>query len=136
MLHDLVAALPSGDLVAVVNLQAHFLAEVQRIRRVVAGDGDGFAVDEAVEFERRAQRGDLLHDLLHLTISQRHLIESIDPAIVLKQDLLPIRQQVRLARVLDDFRIAPTALAQFVDHGIFKFGFFGKGHEIKNEGGV
>ncbi len=127
LLHDLVAALPGGNLVAVVDLQAHFLAKVQPLRWIVAGDGDGFAIDEAIKLERRAQRGDLLHNLLHLAVSQRYLIESIDPAIVLKQDLLPVRKQVRLGRILDDFCIAPTALAQLVDHGVFKFGFFGKG---------
>ena len=127
LLHDLVAALPCGDLVAVVDLQAYFLAEVQPVRWIVAGDGDGFAIDETVELERGAQRGDLLHDLLHLAVRERHFIEPILAAIVLKEDLLPVRQQVPLARLLNDFRVAPAALAQLVDDGSFKFGFFGQG---------
>ena len=95
-----VSALPSGDLVAVVDLQAHFLAKVQPVRWVVPGDSDSFAIDETVEPERGTQRGDLLHDLLHLAVRERHFIEPILAAIVLKEDLLPVRQQVGFARLI------------------------------------
>lgn len=127
LLHDLVAALPSSDFVAVVDLQTHLLAKVQFVGWIVSGNGDSLAVDEAIELERCAQSGELLHDLLHFAISQRHFIEPVLAAIVLKKDALPIRQQVRLARVFDDIRVSPTTLAQLVDHGGFKIGFFGKG---------
>ena len=50
--NDLVAALAGGDLVTVVDFQTHFFAEVQLVRRVVAGDGHGLAIDEAVQLER------------------------------------------------------------------------------------
>ena len=73
--------------------------------------------------------GDLLHDLLHLALRQRHFIEPILPAIVLEKNLRPVRPQVRLARVLDDLRVALTALAQLVNDGGFEVGFFGEsGH--------
>lgn len=54
----------------------------------IAGDGHRLAIVETVELERSAQRG----DLMYLAVGQQHLVEPIDLAIVLKNDLLPVRQ--------------------------------------------
>ena len=67
----LVAALTGGDLAAVIDLEAHLLAEVEAVIDVVASDGDGLPVDKAVELQGGAEGRDLLHNLLHLAVGKR-----------------------------------------------------------------
>ena len=57
---------------------------MEGIRRIVPLDGDGFAVDEAIEFEGRAQGFDLLQNLLHLAGGEGRVIQSVDAPVVLE----------------------------------------------------
>lgn len=84
LLRDLIPALPGGNLLPVIDLQADLPAKVEGIRRIVSLDGDGFAVDEAIEFEGRAQRFDLLQNLLHLAIGEGRVVQSVDAPVVLE----------------------------------------------------
>jgi len=52
LLHDLVAALPCGYLLPVINLEADLFSQMQRIVWVVSDDRDGLTVDKTVEFKR------------------------------------------------------------------------------------
>ncbi len=97
LLGDLINAPTRGDITPIVNVEAHFLAEVQRIIGIVALDGNGLAVDETVELHRRAQRRYLLEYLLHLAVCQATAIEPVDARIVLVEDLCPVGKEILLA---------------------------------------
>ena len=84
LLRDLIPALPGGDLLPVVDLQADLPTKVEGVRRIVPLDGDGFAVDEAIELEGRAQGFDLLQNLLHLAGGEGRVIQSVDAPVVLE----------------------------------------------------
>ena len=84
LLRDLIPALPGGDLLPVVDLQADLPAKVKGICRIVPLDGNGFAVDEAVELEGGAQGFDLFQDLHHLAVGEGRVVQPVDATVVLE----------------------------------------------------
>ena len=127
LLHNLITALPGGNLPTLIDLQGNFLAEVGCIIRIVPLDGDAAAVDEAVQAQRCAQGGDLLNDLLHLPIRQRKIIQAVNTPVVFKQNISPVPDQLRFAEILQDL-IFPALCLQQVNQGLFKVRFFAKCH--------
>ena len=81
---DLVAALPGGDFLAIVDLQADFLAEMCCVCGIVTFDGHGFAVDEGIQRQWRAQCFDLFEDLRHLTLGKALPVQAIDAFVVVE----------------------------------------------------
>ena len=65
---NLIAALTGGNFLTVIDFQADFFAEVQFVRGIVAFDSNGFTIDKTVEFQRRAQTGNLVKNLLHFSV--------------------------------------------------------------------
>ena len=132
LLSYLVAALAGRDLLAIVDLQAHLLAQVKRIVGVVARDGDGLSVDEPVERERGLERFYLFDDLCHLALGERAAIQAVDIRVVLEQNLRPVLDEVLLGGIAQDaVRIVPSVLLQHSDDRFFERGLF-----IKNHGGA
>ena len=118
---DLVAAHAGGDLAAVVDLQADFLAQVQLIVRVVALDGHRLAIDEAVELHGRSQLDDLLEDLLHLPMGERATVQAVDLTVVLEEDVRPVVQQVLFRRVFKDPAVViPPVFLKIPDKGFLE----------------
>ena len=57
---------------------------MEGIRRIIPLDGDGFAIDEAIELEGRAQHFDLFQNLLHLAIGEGRVIQPVDATVILE----------------------------------------------------
>ncbi|MDY4470728.1 MAG: hypothetical protein SPE94_01055 [Collinsella sp.] len=113
----------------VVDFQADFLAQVKGVIRVVADDGNGFAVDEPVERQRGLKRFDLFDDLRHLTLREWTAIQAVYAGIVVKQDFRPVADKVLFGRVAKNtFRIVPTVLFQHSDNRFFERSFFIENH--------
>ena len=81
---DLVPALPSGDFLAIVDLQADFLTEMCCVCGIVTFDGHGLAVDEGIQRQWRAQCFDLFEDLRHLTLGKALPVQAIDAFVVVE----------------------------------------------------
>ena len=84
LLSYLVAALASGDFLAVEDFQAYLLAQVKRIAGVVARDGDGLSIDEPVERERGFERFDLFDDLRHLALREWTIVQAVYTGVVVE----------------------------------------------------
>ena len=129
LLGYLVAALAGCDLLAIVDLQAHLLAQVKRIVGVVARDGDGLSVDEPVERERGLERFYLFDDLCHLTLGERAAVQAVDVRVVLEQNLSPVVDEVLLGGIAQDaVRIVPSVLLQHGDDRLLERGLFIENH--------
>ena len=102
LLRNLIAALTSGDLPSVVDLQGNFFSEMQHVIGIVTRDGHGFSVNKAVQLHRCAQIGDLLQNLLHFSVSQRRVVQAVDAAVVLKEDACPVVNEVRFRWVFQN----------------------------------
>ena len=125
LLSYLVAALAGCDLLAIVDLQAHLLAQVERIVGVVARDGDGLSVDEPVERERGLERFYLFDDLCHLALGERTAIQAVDIRVVLEQNLRPVLNEVLLGGIAQNaVRIVPSVLLQHGDDSFFERSLF------------
>ena len=85
----------------VVDFEADFLAQMQKIFRVVAGDGDGLAVDKAVQRERGVQRGDLFQDLLQSPPRSGGIVQTVTATAVLKKDGRLVFEQILFGWVVD-----------------------------------
>ena len=81
---DLVPALPRCYFLAIVDLQADFLAEMRCVCGIVTFDGHGFAVDEGIQRQWRAQCFDLFEDLRHLTLGKALPVQAIDAFVVVE----------------------------------------------------
>ena len=112
LLGNLIAALAGGDFPLVIDFQADFLAIVEGVGRVIPLDGDGFAVDKAVQLQRGAQTGDLVQNLVHLAVRQRDLVQTVDLPVVLKEDLFPVLDQVLLGFIAQNFRLPAVFFGQ------------------------
>ena len=102
MLDNLITALPSGDLQAVINLQENLLAEVLCILRVIPDDGNGLSVDKTVELQGCAQAGDLLQNLLHLAVGQRIVVQPVDAPVILEKDVRPVLDELLFRGIAQD----------------------------------
>ena len=51
---------------------------------IVTCDSDGLPIDKAVKLKWRLKSINLLNELLHLAVSQRYVIKTVDTAIVFK----------------------------------------------------
>ena len=89
-MHNLIPALAGGDFPALVDFKRDFFAKVRYIIRVVPLDRDAAAVDKAIETQRCAQGRDLFDDLLHLSIRQWEIVQTVNAAIILKQNIGPV----------------------------------------------
>ena len=119
LLRDLIPALPGGDLLPVVDFQADLPTKMEGIRRIIPLDGDGFAIDKAIEFEGRAQRFDLLQNLLHLAVGEGRVIQPVDATVVLEKDLRPVLEQVLFRWIAQHLRL-PALVEEEGDQCIFK----------------
>ena len=129
LLSYLVAALAGCDLLTIIDLQAHLLAQVKRIVGVVARDGDGLSVDEPVERERGLERFDLFDDLCHLALGERAAVQAVYVGVVLKQNLRPVVDEVLLGGIAKHApRIVPAMLLKNNDYGFFEGGLFVEKH--------
>lgn len=102
LLRNLIAALTSGDLPSVIDLQGNFFSEMQHVIGIVTRDGHSFSVDKAVQLHRCAQVGDLLQNLLHFSVGQRRVVQAVDAAIVLKEDACPVVNEIRFRWVFQN----------------------------------
>ena len=127
LLNDLIPALPGGNLHPVIDFQADFLAIVSFIIRIVSLNGNGLAIDKAIQLQRRAQLGYLFQNLLHFALSERIIAQTINSAIVIEQYFCPILNQILLRWVLK-YGIFPALCHQNLDQCSFKVCFLLKGH--------
>ena len=107
LLGNLIATLTCGNFLSIIDFQTDFLAEVQFICRIVALDSNGLAVDKAIELQRCAQTGDLVKNLFHFAVGQRNIVQSVYFAVVFKEDLFPVLDQVFFRFVAQNLRF-PT----------------------------
>ena len=129
LLSYLVAALAGCDLLTIIDLQAHLLAQVKRIVGVVARDGDGLSVDEPVERERGLERFDLFDDLCHLALGERAAVQAVYVGVVLKQNLRPVVDEVLLGGIAKHApRVVPAVLLQHGDDRFFERSLFIENH--------
>lgn len=96
---------------------------MQLVRRIVPLDGHGFSIDKAVELERGAQPGDLIENLLHLSIGEGDVVEAVDIPVVLKEDLLPVPDQILFGLVAQDLWFPAVFVYEQMDERRFKGGF-------------
>ena len=119
LLSYLVVTLAGCDLLTIVDLQAHLLAQVKRVVGVVARDGDGLSVDEPVECEWGLERFDLFDDLRHLALGERAAVQTVYVGVVLEQNLRPVVDEVLLGGIAKHTsRVVPAVLLQ---HGYDRF---------------
>jgi len=127
LLCDLVAAKSGCNFQTIIDFQGHFFAEIQLIVRIVTLDKHTFAVDKFIQLHRRFRVHDLFHDLLHLAIRQRIIVQSVNATVVFKKDVRPVLDQL-LFGVVFQHTIFPAAFYQELYHRFFKIGFFCKRH--------
>ena len=78
---------------------------MQRIGRVIPLNGHGFTIDKAIQFQRCAKPSDLVQNLLHFAIGQRDIIQTVNIPVILKENLLPVLDQLFFGFVPKDFRL-------------------------------
>ena len=103
---------------------------MQFICGIVAFDSNGFTIDKTVEFQRRAQTGNLVKNLLHFAIGQRNIIQPVHITVVFKEDLFPVLDQLFFRFVTQNFRLPTIFFCQQVDERRFKSGFLFKYHSL------
>ena len=97
------------------------------IIRVVPLDRDAAAVDKAIEAQRCAQSRDLFDDLLHLSVRQWEIVQTVNAAIILKQNIGPVADQLRFAVVFQD-SVFPALGFQQINQRLLKVRFLAKRH--------
>ena len=130
LLGNLIAALTGSNFLTVIDFQTDFLTEVQFICGIVAFDSNGFAIDKTVELQRRAQTDNLVKNLLHFTVGQRNVVQSIHIAVVLKENLFPVLDQVFFRFVTQNFRLPAIFFCKQVNQCRFKSGLLFKYHSL------
>ena len=125
LLGDLVDAPAASDVATVVYVQAHLAVEVCYVIGVVAGDGDGPPVDEAVEPHGRTQLRDLLQDLLHLTLGEWASVQPPVPLVVLVEDVRPVVQEALLGGLAQHAAL-PAVVLETRDHSRLELSLRGK----------
>lgn len=125
LLGDLVDAPAASDVATVVYVQAHLAVEVRYVIGVVAGDGDGPPVDEAVEPHGRTQLRDLLQDLLHLTLGEWASVQPPVPLVVLVEDVRPVVQEALLGGLAQHAAL-PAVVLETRDHSRLELSLRGK----------
>ena len=103
----LVAALSLGNLHSVVYFQVYFPAKVLFVLLVVAPYADGFAVDEFIQPQGRAQVINLVDNLCHFALGEWVVAQSVNRAVVGIEDICPVLNQAFFGRVAEHFRF-PT----------------------------
>ena len=91
---NLIAAAATCDLLAVIELQRHFLAKMSLVIGIVAFDGNGFAVDESVHLYRSTAGIYLFDYLVHLSSGERVVTKTVDSTIIVVEDVGPVFYQV------------------------------------------
>ena len=122
LLGNLVPAVASGYLLAVINLEANFFAKMRGVIWVVTLDAHRLAVDKGVESEWRLERLDLLYDLSHFAVGQRLVVETVDARVVLEKNICPVVEQILLSGVSQD-AVLPAMLLKHADKCFLKLGF-------------
>ena len=127
---NLIAALTGGNFLTVIDFQTDFFPEVQFICGIVAFDSNGFTIDKTVEFQRRAQTGNLAKNLLHFAVGQRNIIQPVHIAVVFKEDLFPVLDQVFFCFIAQNFRLPSVFFCQQINERRFKSSFLFKCHSL------
>lgn len=128
LLGDLVAARPGGDLQPVEELQRHILAVVEPVRFGLPADGHAPAVDELIERHRRAQRPHLREDLLHLPVGERHVVQLVHAAVVVKKNVRPVPDEVVLRGVFQDMPVPFVFIREQTDESRLEVRFLCECH--------
>ena len=103
---------------------------MQFICGIVAFDSNGFTIDKTVEFQRRAQTGNLVKNLLHFAVGQRNIVQPVHIPVVFKEDLFPVLDQVFFRFVAQNFRLPAVFFCQQINERRFKGGFLFKYHSL------
>ena len=122
LLNDLVGAFASRDLLAVIDVETDFLAEMRHIFFVVTRDRHGTPVDERIERERRSQGLDLLDYLCHFPVRQRVFAKPVYVVVVAVQYVFPIVEQIPLSWIAQD-TVLPSMLLKHGDDVFLKHRF-------------
>ena len=122
MLNDLVGAFAARDLLAVIDVETDFLAEMRHIFFVVTRDRHGTPVDERIERERRSQGLDLLDYLCHFPVRQRVFAKPVYVVVVAVQYVFPIVEQIPLSWIAQD-TVLPSMLLKHGDDVFLKHRF-------------
>ena len=109
-----VGAFAARDLLAVIDVETDFLAEMRHIFFVVTRDRHGTPVDERIERERRSQGLDLLDYLGHFPVCQRVFAEPVYVIVVAVQYAFPIVEQIPLSWIAQD-TVLPSMLLKHGD---------------------
>ena len=109
---NLIAALTGGNFLTVIDFQTDLFPEVQFICGIVAFDSNGFTIDKTVEFQRRAQTGNLVKNLLHFAVGQRNIVQPVHIPVVLKENMLPVLDQVFFRFIAQNFRLPAIFFCQ------------------------
>jgi len=128
---DLIPALPGSDLPAVIDFQADFLPNMERILGVVSGNGDGLAIYEAVQLQRGTQVDNLLQNLLHFAVSKRIVPQTVNIPVIVIQDVRPVFDQILFSGIGDNI-LLPAFVGEDFNQCVFKCAFFGKGHNYSS----
>ena len=91
---NLIAAAATCDLLSVIELQRHFLAEMSLVIGIITFDRDGFAVDEGVQLYRSTAGIDLFDYLVHLSSGERVVAKTIDSTVVVIKYVGPVFYQI------------------------------------------
>ena len=62
----------------------------------------------------------MVEDLAHFALGERIVVEAVDAAVVFKEDVRPILDQILFGGIVDDIFV-PAVLLQKLDQGFLKF---------------
>lgn len=100
---------------------------MQRILRIIAGNLHTAPIDKTIELERCFELFHLLQNLLHLSLCQRKIIQSVYTSLIFKQDSSSILQELGFILIFQNAGI-PTHCGQHVYKRIFKIFFITECH--------
>ena len=85
---------------------------MQRVGRVIPLNGHSFTIDKAIQLQRCAKPGYLVENLLHFSISQRDIIQTVNITVIFKEDLFPVPDQIFLGFIPQNFRFPAIFFCQ------------------------
>ena len=119
---NLIDTLSCSYLTSIENGQINLFSEVYLVVRVVPPYHHLTAIDKLVHLVRVLQRIHLSHDLLHLSVSQWEVTQTVHVAVVVINDGRPVFDKGFLCWVHNHIRF-PTMLGQEVGKGFLKIKF-------------
>lgn len=100
---------------------------MQRILRIIAGNLHTAAIDKTIDLERCFELFHLLQNLLHLSLCQRKIIQSIYTSVIFKQDIGPILQELGFILIFQNAGL-PLSFGQLGNKSLFKIFFITECH--------